>query len=84
MNLYQYKLSADQKQYKISKKLAVSNVQAHYYKYKHNYTLEQITDFVCNNNLKLSFVSSPYQGSKQQGYDIVYYEAEKQTYAFDC
>lgn len=64
---YQYQLSDDHKYYKIKKKLAIQGLDKDYYVYKHNYTNEEITNFLCNNNMKVQFISTPYQGSFKKG-----------------
>ena len=51
MNEYKYALTSDNKQYNIVKKLDAVNVHLNYYKYEHNYTQQDISKFICNNNL---------------------------------
>jgi len=73
---FEYQLSADRRYYRNVRTLDTSSSSVNYYHYKHNFTDEQVHDFICNDNLDFTFISSPYVGSIQRGFVKSIFNAE--------
>ena len=74
---YEYGLTPDHLYYKIVKTKTATTVRDSNYHYSGTFTHDQIQKFICNNNMKFTFMSSPYEGERMKRGSLSTFEAEK-------